>query len=172
MDDQQRDDRQPVQLHYADTPTRPWTRLDYADLIVRVILLSHPAERRDGLHSATSLHAIVVRRRIHDRPAPASRKMAGMPETTPNATLEELSGSTDVGERALARYRADPTTDNLANCVRSYANATATRIGHLTDRLAAAEAEIKVLKGAAARAERPRLRASSPGIPTAPQGGG
>jgi hypothetical protein len=35
-----REDPQIVQLNYADTPTRPWTRLDYADLIIRVILVA------------------------------------------------------------------------------------------------------------------------------------
>jgi len=102
--------------------------------------------------------------------------MVGMPDTTPNDDLTELTRSTDASEQALARYRAHPSTDNLTTCVLSYANATATRIGHLTDRLAMAEAEILALKRAAAtaavpRPERPRLRAGSPAIPAVPQGG-
>lgn len=98
--------------------------------------------------------------------------MVGMPDTTKSPDLTELTRSTDASEQALARYRAHPSTDNLTSCVLSYANATATRIGHLTDRLAIAEAEILALKRAAApRPERPRLRAGSLAIPAVPQGG-
>lgn len=96
-----------------------------------------------------------------------------MPETTSNTKLEELSRSTDASEQALARYRAHPTTDNMVNCVLSYATVANTRIGHLTDRLATAEAEIRALRTVAvARPERSRLRPNSLPIPTAPQAGG
>ena len=96
-----------------------------------------------------------------------------MPETTSNTKLEELSRSTDASEQALARYRAHPTTDNMVNCVLSYATLANTRIGHLTDRLEAAEAEIKVLRATgAAKGERPRLRPGAVAVPTAPEGGG
>jgi hypothetical protein len=99
-----------------------------------------------------------------------------MPDTTPNADLSEMTRSIDASEQAMARYRADPSTDNLTSCVLAHADATATRIGHLTDRLAIAEAEILALKRAAAtaavpRPDRPRLRAGSPSIPTATRGG-
>ena len=85
----------------------------------------------------------------------------------------EISRLMDVTEQAMARYRTDPTTDNLASCFLSYFETSLTRIGNLTDRLEAAEAEIKVLRAAgAAKGERPRLRPSSVAVPTAPQGGG
>jgi len=76
----------------------------------------------------------------------------------------------DATEQAMATYRADPTTENLARCFLSYFETSLTRIGNLTERLEAAEAEIKVLRAAgAAKAERPRLRPSSSAVPTAPQ---
>jgi hypothetical protein len=79
----------------------------------------------------------------------------------------------DVTERAMARYRTDPTTENLANCFLSYLETSVTRMGNLTDRLEAAEAEIEVLSAAAAaRGERPGPRPVSVTVPTAPQGGG
>jgi hypothetical protein len=44
MDEQPRNDSPDaprlLQLNYPETPTRPWTRLDYADLIIRVILIA------------------------------------------------------------------------------------------------------------------------------------
>jgi hypothetical protein len=89
------------------------------------------------------------------------------------AKFAEISRLMDVTEQAMARYRANPTTENLASCFLSYFETSLTRIGNLTDRLEAAEAEIKVLRGnAVAKAERPRLRPGSVGVPTAPQGGG
>ena len=85
----------------------------------------------------------------------------------------EISRLMDVTEQAMARYRADPTTDNLASCFLSYFETAMNQIGNLTDRLEAAEAEIRVLRGAgAAKGERPRLRPGSVAVPTAPQGGG
>jgi hypothetical protein len=98
--------------------------------------------------------------------------MSGMPDTTPNTDIQERDRSADASEQSLAQYRAHPTTDNLTNCVLAHADAAAMRIEQLSDRLAAAEDEIKALKDAAApRTERPRLRAGSPTIPTAPRGG-
>jgi hypothetical protein len=85
----------------------------------------------------------------------------------------EISRLMDVTERAMARYRTDPTTENLASCFLSYFETSLARIGNLADRLEAAEAEIKVLRTAgAAKAERPRLRPGAVAVPTAPQGGG
>ena len=96
-----------------------------------------------------------------------------MPESTLPRNSEETSRLMNVTEQALAKYRAHPTTDNLAACFLSYFEMAATRIAHLTDRLTAAEAEIRVLKTAAvSKPERPRLRPNSLPIPTAPQAGG
>jgi hypothetical protein len=84
----------------------------------------------------------------------------------------EISRLMDVTERAMARYRTDPSTANLASCFLSYFETAMTRMTNLTDRLEAAEAEIKVLRGAAAAtAERTRLRPGSVVVPTAPHGG-
>lgn len=101
-----------------------------------------------------------------------SRRMDGMSNTTPNLNPEDPSQSADAGEQALSQYRAHPTTDNLVNCVLAYADAATARIERLTGRLAKAEAEIEVLKAAAAQhPDRPRLRASAAAVPTARQGG-
>ena len=80
----------------------------------------------------------------------------------------------DVTEEAMAKYRSDPTTENLVTCFLSYFDTATTRIGQLTARLEAAEAEIRILRaaGGAAKPERPRLRPGSSAVPTAPPGGG
>jgi hypothetical protein len=78
----------------------------------------------------------------------------------------------DATEEALASYRANPTTDKLVGCFLRYFETATTRIEHLTARVAAAEAEIKVLRAAGApKPERPRLRPNSLPVPTARQGG-
>jgi hypothetical protein len=99
--------------------------------------------------------------------------MVGMNDPTPNAIPLEPDDSVDGSEGALARFRAQPTTDNLVNYVLSYAGAATARVERLTERLARVEAEVKALRGAAAAQPpaRPRLRPSAAAVPTAAQGG-
>jgi hypothetical protein len=98
--------------------------------------------------------------------------MVGMNDPTPNANSQEPGDSVDGTEGALARFRAQPTTDNLVNYVLSYAGAATARVERLTERLARVEAQVKALRGAAAQPPaRPRLRPSAAAVPTAAHGG-
>ena len=98
--------------------------------------------------------------------------MVDMNDPTSNAIPQEPGDSADGSEGALARFRAEPTTDNLFSYVLSYAGAATARVERLTERLARVEAEVKALRSAAAQPPgRPRLRPSAAAVPTAAQGG-